>query len=90
MFTKLKLYITILIIGFIFSSCQSTTQGSSNNKQQKTYKEVNPQCRIAKSQHQICLGNCMMVTPGSFLTVMGKCGNSCSRQSMQVAAMCNR
>ena len=79
------LYLFIACSAFLFTSCQPT---SSNYSYSPSTPET-AQCRAARSQYKICYGNCLMVTPGTTLSVMGKCGNNCMNYSMQVASMCN-
>tara|TARA_B100000886_G_C20319718_1_gene447545 strand:+ start:304 stop:564 length:261 start_codon:yes stop_codon:yes gene_type:complete len=70
-------------VALILTSCQTSGGGYGYSKPET------PQCRAARSQYQICYGNCLTVTPGGVLAAMGKCGNKCMNYSMQVAAMCN-
>ena len=79
-FIRISIFISAALI---LSSCQTTGAGYGYTKPET------PQCRAARSQYQICYGNCLMVTPGGTLTAMGQCGNQCMNYSMQVAAMCN-
>ena len=81
---KIILYFTILFLGILLSSCQTTGSGYGGYS-----KPVSPQCNIARSQFNICYGNCLSTTPGSTLNVMSQCGYRCQNYSMQVARFCN-
>ena len=85
MFMKTKRYTIFLLMcsSLILTNCQTTGSNYGYSKPET------PQCRAACSQYQICAGNCLMVTPGSTVTVMGQCGNKCMNYTMQVARMCN-
>ena len=52
-------------------------------------KPVTPQCQQAKSEYQMCYGNCLMVTPGGFLYAAGQCGRQCQRYSSMMGYMCH-
>ena len=76
-FRNIMLYAVIVAL----SSC-----ANSNNSSNKPETD---QCRISKSMHQICIGNCLMVTPGETLTALGICGNKCTKEFVEMSVYCN-
>ena len=79
---KILLAFFFLFFSISLVGCQPTgTSGYS--------KQITPQCRAAKSNFQMCYGNCLMVTPGGLITAMGICGNKCMNYSVQVSYACN-
>ena len=74
------LYILSLLLAL--GSCASAPQHS-------TGKIETEQCRISKSMHQICIGNCLMVTPGETLTALGICGNKCTKEFVEMSVYCS-
>lgn len=72
----------ILSLSLTFGSC-------ANEPRQSARKIETEQCRISKSMHQICIGNCLMVTPGETLTALGVCGNKCTKEFVEMSVYCN-
>lgn len=76
----LKIVISVLFL-MLLTSCATKTNNS--NAETETY-----ECRIAKSEYQMCYGNCLMTTPGAFLQAAGICGNSCMKQMYDMKRVC--
>ena len=82
---KIMFKVRLALILFV-----SLTVGScANAPRQSTGKIETEQCRISKSMHQICIGNCLMVTPGETLTALGVCGNKCTKEFVEMSVYCN-
>ena len=82
---KLLSILGIIFMSLSLSGCQTAGSGGSYYSTPET-----PQCRAARSNYQMCYGNCLMNTPGGTLAAMAQCGNQCMNYSFQVNLMCAR
>ncbi len=80
--TRIKITALILALFVVLTGCAG---GGTRSTSPDT-----PMCAAAKSNYQMCYGNCLMVTPGGFLQAAGQCGYTCSSQQQQMNLMCAR
>ena len=73
-FTALVLFLSILVAG-----CETTPNPS---------RYESPECRRAKADNAFCMSDCLISTPGGFLGAMGRCGNTCRAQTLNVRQIC--
>lgn len=81
---KVFVFVAIIFLSLLVVGC------SSGQRDKSADVNVSKDCQISKSMHQICIGNCLMVTPGETLTALGICGNKCTKEFVEMSVYCNR